>query len=125
MPDLQAAWLLLLFCGAPRCIYLLRVLPPSSTLQFAQTHDAAVLSCLEALLVQEGGEEAAALQAPQRRRAHLPLRRGGLGLRSAVQLRPAAFWASWADTLPMIRQRHPHLADQLLGPLEGSSEGST
>ena len=25
----------------------------------------------------------------------------------------------------MIRQRHPHLADELLGSLEGSSEGST
>ena len=31
----------------------------------------------------------------------LPMRLGGLGLLSAERMRPAAFWASWADALPM------------------------
>ena len=42
--------------------------------------------------------------------ATLPMRLGGLGLRSAVRCAPAAFWASWADALQMIRQRTPDVA---------------
>ena len=47
-------------------------------------------------------------------RAQLPLRFGGLGLRSAVASRHAAHWASWADSLPVIRQRHPELVARIL-----------
>ena len=32
---------------------------------------------------------------------------GGLGLRSATRTRQAAYWASWADCLSMIKVRHP------------------
>ena len=39
--------------------------------------------------------------------AHLPLSMGGLGLTSAVQTRVAAHWASWADSISMVRKRHP------------------
>ena len=42
--------------------------------------------------------------------ASLALRSGGLGLRSALRTAPAAYWASWADTLPMMWQRCPQLA---------------
>ena len=42
--------------------------------------------------------------------AQLPLRLGGCGLRSALRTAPAAYWASWADTLPMIQARHPEVA---------------
>ena len=31
-------------------------------------------------------------------------------MRSATRLSPAAYWASWADRLPMIRARHPAAA---------------
>ena len=34
----------------------------------------------------------------------------GLGLRNALRTRVAAFWASWSDCLPMIRARHPIVA---------------
>ena len=78
VPHLQCAWLLLLFCGAPRCTYMLRTLPPADTAAFATRHDAAVLSCLERLLA--GGETGAPLPATNARRAQLPLRMGGLGL---------------------------------------------
>ena len=43
--------------------------------------------------------------------ATLPL---WLGLRSAWRSRVAADWASWADCLPMIHARHPHVAAELL-----------
>ena len=39
--------------------------------------------------------------------ASLPMRMGGLGLRSAQRCAHAAYWASWADALPMIKQRTP------------------
>ena len=39
--------------------------------------------------------------------ATLPKRMGGLGLRSAVECTPTAFWASWADALHMISERTP------------------
>ena len=48
--------------------------------------------------------------------ATLPMRGGGLGLRSA-SMAPAAFWASWADALPTISERLPErlpeVTDQL------------
>ena len=47
--DLQASWLLLLFCCSPRCNYLLRMLAPATTAEYAQDHDSAVLSALSTL----------------------------------------------------------------------------
>ena len=38
------------------------------------------------------------------------MRLGGAGLRSAVRTAPAAYWASWADALPMISARVPSAA---------------
>ena len=49
------------------------------------------------------------------------LRLGGLGLRSAVRVAPAAYWASWADCLAMIRARHPGLANLIVQALEGDT----
>ena len=50
----------------------------------------------------------------------LPLHMGGLGLRSAVRTAPAAHWASWADCLHTISERHAHIAhtmtDALISP---------
>ena len=54
-----------------------------------------------------------------RETATVPLSLGGLGLRSAQRTRIPAFWASWADSLAMIRQRHPDVAVQLVHQLEG------
>ena len=43
---------------------------------------------------------------------------GGLGLRSASRTSQSAFWASWADSLSMIRERHPTVADFVVRRLE-------
>ena len=40
----------------------------------------------------------------------LPLALGRLGLRNATRTSESAFWASWADSLAMIRERHPTVA---------------
>ena len=50
LPHLQTAWLLLLYCAAPRCQYLLRTLPPAATGGYAASHDEAVLTCLATLV---------------------------------------------------------------------------
>ncbi len=53
--------------------------------------------------------------------AQLPLRLGGLGLRSAFRVAPAAYWASWADCLEMIQRRHPVLAAMFTNALSAAA----
>ena len=43
---------------------------------------------------------------------------GGLGLASAVRVRPAAHWSSWADSFHMVRQRHAAIAERMVVGLE-------
>ena len=43
---------------------------------------------------------------------------GGLGLRSSALLSPAAYWAAWADVLPIIVERVPALGERVLQELE-------
>ena len=117
VPDMQSAWLLLLLCGATRANYWLRVLPPQTTLEFARRHDAAVVRCLADLLANDVPHT---LDTPAMRRAHLLLAMGGLGLRSAVNGRYAAYWASWADTLPTLQARHPHAVADIGLSLSGA-----
>ena len=50
---------------------------------------------------------------------------GGIGLRSARRSQPAAHWASWADALTMVKERHPIVADTILGALESGAETSS
>ena len=54
----------------------------------------------------------------------LPMRLGGLGLRSAERMRPAAFWASWADAVPMWSNRLLTLTDQVENELETGVGGT-
>ncbi|OLQ07106.1 hypothetical protein AK812_SmicGene9518 [Symbiodinium microadriaticum] len=121
--DVQAAWLLLHYCAAPRANYLLRSLPPA---------DAAVGCCLSALL----GLAEAPLPPQPARAARLALRFGGLGLRAADTDRHAAYWAvgwtpcrsskpespqlrsAWHEALcdlPGLHSRHDEPADFLRG----------
>ena len=128
VPDLQAAWLLLLFCARPRCNYLLRALPPAETAAYAAGHDDALAACLSHLLAGVGADgctvpEGAELGVLQLRRAQLPLVHGGLGLRAARSERFAAHWASWADSLPVLRERLPALGADLLAALSAGGGG--
>ena len=106
---------LLSFCAAPRAQYALRTLPPADTRAYAAGHDAAVLSCLDALL---HADDASGLPALAAARAQLALRHGGLGLRSAERHAIAAYWASWADALPALASRDPAFAQALTRSLE-------
>ena len=54
--------------------------------------------------------------------ASLPFAQGGLGLASTVRVRGRAHWASWADCLRMVRQRHPILAETVIEGLRTGVE---
>ena len=103
IPDLQCAWQVLVQCAGPRCHHLLRTLPPSHAVAYAQGHDEGMQRAMASLL--EGIPGDAHQQAVAQDSASLPMRMGGLGIRSASRLAPAAFWASWADALPMLEKR--------------------
>ena len=96
-----ASLILLLFCASPRCNHILRTTAPALAADFAADHDVAVTWCLQQLL---GGPD---LPATALATAHVPLAQGGLGLQSATATAPAAYWASWADTMPTLVRQFP------------------
>ena len=71
LPDLQCAWLLLLFCAAPRAQHLLRTVPPAAIAEYARAHDDEVWRTLQDML---GGQTADAKPAQRQARdiAFLP-----------------------------------------------------
>ena len=77
VPDLQSAWLLLVFCAATRANYLFRSVPPDAADEHARDHDDAMRRCMSQLLDVEIPDESWAI-------ASLPLSVGGLGLRKAI-----------------------------------------
>ena len=107
VPDVQSDLALLLHCANARANCALRVVRPDLARQFAQAHDAGLWRCLCAI-VRVGEDQCDPLAEDV---ASLPLSMGGFGLRSAVRTSNSAFWASWADSLPMVRERHPEVAN--------------
>ena len=109
--DLQAAWVLLFYCGATRANFWLRNVQPAQTFWYAQQHDDNVWDCFSRLT-------GFSHESPEARlTSSVPLGKGGLGLLSAVRIREAAHWASWADILPMVHRRHPEVARMMVGGL--------
>ena len=122
VPDVQCGWQILLQCAGPRCQHFLRTVPPSQSARYAQSHDTGMRHAMEAVL---GGVPRSS---EQKSTAHkiksLPMRLGGLGLRSAERMKPVAFWASSADALPMQSNRLPTLTDQVENELETGVGGT-
>ena len=48
------------------------------------------------------------------------MRMGGLGIRSATRMAPAAFWVSWADALPMLETRLPQVVQIMTRQLDNA-----
>ena len=113
IPDLQCAWQVLLQCAGPRCHHFLRTMPPSCSVEYALGHDMGMQRTMDAVLGGLPGNEAQVTEA--KTLATLPMRMGGLGFRSAERMAPCAFWASWADALPMIADRLPQVAAHVVG----------
>ena len=112
--DLQSAWLILLHCASARANCLLRVVEPQSVAAYSRAHDEGVWTCMCALLNINPTQDE-----DIRSCANLPLVLGGVGLRSATRTSVSAYWASWADCLPMMFARHPEVASQIVQQLEG------
>ena len=115
VPDLQCAWQILLQCAGPRCHHYLRTLPPSQSDWYARHHDEGMMLAMEQLLGGLPGDEVQ--QAEAKMIATMPMRLGGLGLRSADRMAHAAYWASWADALHMIAGRLPEAANSVVDEL--------
>ena len=116
--DLQCAWLFLLYCGVSRANFFIRAVSPDHSLHFAQRHEEQIWRCLTTLI----GVVPEAISESARSAATLPLSSGGLGCRSSsVRLRHAAYWASWADSINMIGERHPEVAATILRALDENS----
>ena len=118
VPDVQSAWLILLHCASARANYQLRVMRPEVVLEFAAAHDENLWRGLCAIL----DVATTACTRNARDTSSLPLSLGGLVLRSAIRTRVSACWASWADTLPMVRSRHPRIADIMVCHSEGVTQ---
>ena len=108
LPDLQSAWLLLLYCASPRAQHVLRTVPPRDAAAHASEHDQAVWITVQHTLAELDARRQQWDAA--RQVASLPAAAGGLGLASAQRLAPAAYWAAWADALPVMLQRRPDAA---------------
>ena len=122
-PQTQHAWLLLYFCLVPRNNHLLRLTPPSMASSAAQAHDRVTGDALANLLGYAGMHQLPADAAVQ---ARLPARLGGLGLRDSSRTSAAAYWASWADSMPRIRRLFPNYGNLLLRRLEADpGDGSS
>ena len=102
--------LLLSFCAAARANNIMRTVSPELGEAVATGHDDRVRACLGSLLNVDVAHVPSFAQLMTNR----PLHMGGLGLRSAVRLYPAAHWASWADTVAMVQESHPEVATILV-----------
>ena len=115
--DVQAAWLLLLYCAVPRANFWLRTVQPEMTVSYAERHDQDLWACLsDVLQVDVPCSEVVSS-------ASLPLSLGGVGLGSAQRIRQAANWASWADCLEMVQARHPTVAAAMIEGITRNTQG--
>ena len=106
----------------------MRTTPPTQSQIAAQTHDANVIRTFRELFGIPGPDtwddqlhnlsyNTWLLQ------AQLPLRYAGLGLRNSSRLAPAAYWASWADSLHNLTRGFPAIGQDLLGHLNTLTGG--
>ena len=113
--DVQGAWLLLVHCASARANCFFWSVRPEAVAEYAGLHDAGLWECLSRILQ----VDLSTCDQDTHDVATLPLALGGLGLRSAERTSVPAYWASWADCMPMIRERHPQVAERLAASLEG------
>ena len=121
VPDLQCAWQILLQCAGPRCHHFLHTVLPHQSAKYADNHDKGMMEAMQTVLGSIPGSEVCKEEG--RQLATLPMRLGGLGLRSASRTAPAAYWASWADALPMLSARLPELTDGVEAILNANPQG--
>ena len=93
------------------CIHLGELLGesrPDLTDTFAEHHDDNVWTCMRTILGTPAAPDLARVIST------LSLSAGGLGLASAQRSRGGARWASWADCIRMVKERHPTIAEMMI-----------
>ena len=111
VPDTESAWALLLHCANATANCCLQVVRPNVAEDFAHAHNAGLWQCLSDIL----GVSPDQCDRLSRDPSSLPLSMGGLGLQNPVRTSVPAFWASWADSLQMVHERHPVVAERIVG----------
>ena len=95
--------------------------PPSQSAICAAGHDDGMQQTMVALLGTLPGDQERSTLAHNL--ASLPMRLGGLRLRAAMRLAPAAYWASWADAVTMLQERVPEATAIITRELAGIPRG--
>ena len=108
VPNVQVAWLLILFCAGARANFLLRTVQPELTQDFARHHDEQLAHCLRRVL------HINTMPPEVQVAASMLLTLGGLGIGNSERTRDAAHWGSWADCLEMIKIRHLDVARRIV-----------
>ena len=107
----QLAQVLLRFCSNTTLTFFLRTMPPSVTQDAAREHDRLMEEALYALV----GGSRVGRNSPRWRvavqQARLPVRMGGMGLTSAMDIREAAWVGTWALVTRPIRELHEPFRD--------------
>ena len=98
----------------------MRNVPPLQTKVLAHSHDTNVLQCFREIfqipaLRQWDDQLHKVSFGAWVKQARLPLRLGGCGLRNSNRTSHAAYWASWADCMPDLIKRFPHIRHELVG----------
>ena len=115
--DPQAAWLLLMMCASTRSKFWLRGYGQS------RRRPSLIVMRLSLIVMPTLKRVYAEFLGLARFQLHLRfsqrwLSSGGLGLTSANRSRFAVHWASWADCVRMVNERHPPIADMMIHHLQ-------
>ena len=114
LPDVQSAWSLLLHC-ASKSTASGGLLSPMQLLSLPIcTINGSGIVCVNCFTSTLNRNEVI--------HSASSVRIGWIGPRNAARTSVSAYWASWADTLPMIRARHGAVADLFVRELEGELE---
>ena len=104
--DVQAAWLLLVHCAITWPEWWSQGLP-NPPVGGTMLGCGSVCLCTILQISPDQGEDVVGA-------ASMPLVLGGLGLPPPCRVSQPAYWASWADALHVIHNRHPEVAAQLV-----------
>ena len=92
----QVMQVLLRFCSNTTLTFFLRAMPPSVTLPAAERHDELIDAALYKLVGGARVGAAGTCWERARKQARLPVKMGGMGLTSAVDIREPAWIGTWA-----------------------------
>ena len=111
-PGFRVSVALVVVLGFHSTNKILRVVHPSCSESFARQHDIRKWQCFSDLLG----------QLPHGMSTPFFFACGDSGLRSGLRTARAALWASWADCLPMIEERHDDVARTMVAALNDLPE---